>query len=119
MEDFNNVHSLKTDVHYGRSGRHVKFLRNHVIEREWHIQTCIDKKPKQIALFIKTYVTKWNTSELQSGVYPIGRDTHPLHTTEKDKLLVKNIQHNKEYDINIIDGINKEKEKRRNTKQMK
>jgi len=69
---------------------------------------------QQIALFIRTYVTKWNTSELQSGAYPNRRDTQPLNTTEKDILLVRNILHNKEYDINITDDINKEKEGRRN-----
>lgn len=100
---------LKTEVHYGRRERHVKFLRNHVIEREGHIQTCTHKKPQQITLFIRTYVTKWNISELQSGVYPNRRDVQPLNTTEKDILLVKNILHNKEYDINIMDVINKEK----------
>jgi len=69
------------------------------------------RNQQQIALFIRTYITKWNTSELQSGVYPNRRDAHPLNITEKDILLVKNILHNKEYDINIMDDINKEKEK--------
>ena len=45
LEDFNNVCSLKTEVCYVRRGRHVKFLRGHVIKREGHIQTCICKKP--------------------------------------------------------------------------
>jgi hypothetical protein len=46
------------------------------------------------------------------GVYPNRRDATPPppNTTEKDILLVKNILHNKEYD-NIMDDINKEKEK--------
>lgn len=71
-----------------------------------HVHT---RNQQQIALLIRTYVTKWNISELQSGVYPNRRDVQPLNTTEKDILLVKNILHNKEYDINIMDVINKEK----------
>jgi hypothetical protein len=83
-----------------------------------HVYT---RNQQQIALFIRTYITKWNTSELQSDVYPNRRDTYPLNTTEKDILLVKNTLHNKEYDINIMNDINKEKEKegRKIRKQMK
>jgi len=39
-----------------------------------HVYT---RNQQQIALFIRTYVTKWNTSELQIGVYPNRRDTPP------------------------------------------
>jgi len=69
------------------------------------------RNQQQIALFIRTYITKWNTSELQTGAYPNRRHTHSLKRTEKDKLLVQNILHNKEY-INIMDDINKEKDKK-------
>ena len=61
-----------------------------------HVYT---RNQQMIALFTRTYVTKWNTNELQSGVYPNRRDTYPFNSTEKDILLVKNILHNKECDI--------------------
>jgi len=78
------------------------------------------RNQQQIALFIRTYITKWNTSELQTGAYPNRRDTHLLNTTEKDILLVQNILHNKEYDNNIMDDKNKKiKKEEEIRKQMK
>ena len=99
LEDFNNIHSLKTEVCYGEEEDMLNFLEIMSSKEKDTSKHVYTKNQQQIALFIRTYVTKWNTSELQSGVYPNRRDTYPLNTTEKDILLVKNILHNREYDI--------------------